>query len=93
MNIAQLRLHNQHIAKTHCVRPAQLVAAMGGMQGQDFAGVKWSIAQRLPNATVHDVDAAFDSASIIRTWPMSGAAHRANIFRSPIKTRNCGTKL
>jgi hypothetical protein len=49
MDIAALRLHNQHIAHSRFNKPEQVVAWMGGMQGQDLPGVKWSIGLRLAN--------------------------------------------
>jgi hypothetical protein len=48
---------------------------MGGMQGQDLPGVKWSIGLRLPDAVQSEVDRAFDAGTIIRTWPMRGTLH------------------
>lgn len=75
MQIGALRLSQQHIAQAQCQSPAQVVAHFGGMQGQDFPGVKWSIALRLHQATQADVNRAFDEAKIIRTWPMRGTLH------------------
>lgn len=75
MNIPSIRLHNQQIAQTRFSEPGQVVAWMGGMQGQDFPGVKWSIGLRLPNASVADVERAIDERKIIRTWPMRGTLH------------------
>jgi Winged helix DNA-binding domain len=75
MNIAALRLHNQQITQTRLNQPEQVVAWLGGMQGQDYAGAKWSIGLRLPNTTDADVARAIDTAKIIRTWPMRGTLH------------------
>lgn len=75
MNIATLRLHNQQIARTRFTKPEQVVAWLGGMQGQDYPGVKWSIGLRLPHATDADVVRAIDEGKIIRTWPMRGTLH------------------
>ncbi|NOT99365.1 MAG: winged helix DNA-binding domain-containing protein [Sideroxydans sp.] len=75
MNIAQLRLHNQHIAKTHFVQPEQVISHFGGMQGQDFPGVKWSIGLRLPQTTDVHIRRVFDERKIVRTWPMRGTLH------------------
>ncbi len=49
MDIAALRLHNQHISFPRFDKPEQVVAWLGGMQGQDYPGAKWSIGLRLPN--------------------------------------------
>lgn len=75
MNIPALRLHNQLIVHPRFTQPEQVVAWLGGMQGQDYPGVKWSIALRLSEATDADVARAFDSAKIVRTWPMRGTLH------------------
>lgn len=75
MNIAALRLHQQLISSQRYQTPEQVVASLGGMQGQDLPGVKWSIGLRLPNAVQSDVDRAFDEGKIIRTWPMRGTLH------------------
>ncbi len=75
MDIALLRLHQQLIATQRLATPVQIVAHLGGMQGQDLPGVKWSIGLRLPNAVQSDVDRAFDEGTIIRTWPMRGTLH------------------
>ncbi|TXT41688.1 MAG: hypothetical protein FD135_15 [Comamonadaceae bacterium] len=75
MNIPALRLHHQHIAQPRLTRPEQVVAWLGGLQGQDYPGAKWSIALRLPQATEADVGQAFDTGKIVRTWPMRGTLH------------------
>ena len=75
MNIAALRLHNQQIASTRFGKPEQVVAWLGGMQGQDYAGAKWSIGLRLPKATDADVERAIGKRRILRTWPMRGTLH------------------
>ncbi|MDR3371105.1 winged helix DNA-binding domain-containing protein [Rhodoferax sp.] len=75
MNIPALRLHHQHIALPHLKRPEQVVAWLGGLQGQDYPGAKWSIALRLPHATEADVAQAFDAGKIVRSWPMRGTLH------------------
>ncbi|MDO8991297.1 MAG: winged helix DNA-binding domain-containing protein [Sideroxyarcus sp.] len=75
MDIGALRLHNQHISRSALTTPEQVVAWMGGMQGQDFPGAKWSIGLRLPKATDASINCAFDEGRIIRTWPMRGTLH------------------
>ncbi len=75
MNIAALRLHNQQIARTRFDKPEQIVAWMGGIQGQDYSGAKWSIGLRLQNATDADVERAINERKILRTWPMRGTLH------------------
>jgi hypothetical protein len=73
--IAQLRLHNQLISQSHFATPAQVVAWLGAVQAQDFAGAKWSLGLRLPGATEATIDQAILDKSIVRTWPMRGTLH------------------
>jgi hypothetical protein len=75
MDISALRLHQQMISHQRLDTPEQVVAHLGGMQGQDLPGVKWSIGLRLPKCVQSDVDRAFDDGKIIRTWPMRGTLH------------------
>jgi hypothetical protein len=75
IDIAALRLHNQHIARSRFDKPEQVVAWLGGIQGQDYPGAKWSIGLRLPSATDADVERAIDQRKILRTWPMRGTLH------------------
>jgi len=75
MNIAAIRLYNQQIARTRFNKPDEIVAWLGGMQGQDYAGAKWSIGLRLPRATDADVERAIVERTILRTWPMRGTLH------------------
>ncbi len=75
MDIGALRLHNQQIARTRFHEPEQVLAWMGGIQGQDYAGAKWSVGLRLPNASDADVERAIAERRIVRTWPMRGTLH------------------
>lgn len=75
MDIATRRLHNQRLSRTGFKTPEQVVAWLGGMQAQDFPGVRWSIGLRLLQATDADVERAIDAGRIIRTWPMRGTLH------------------
>jgi hypothetical protein len=75
MHIARLRLHNQHIAAPRFKRPAQIVAWLGAVQAQDFAGALWSIGLRLIGATEKDIERAIADRTIVRTWPMRGTLH------------------
>lgn len=75
MNIGALRLHNQHISREGFRTPARVVSWMGGMQGQDFSGVKWSVGLRMPNVTDADINRAINERQIIRTWLMRGTLH------------------
>ncbi len=75
MNIAALRLHNQQITEARFDEPEQVVAWLGGMQGQDYPGAKRSIGLRLVQATDVDVTRAINEGKIVRAWPMRGTLH------------------
>lgn len=45
------------------------------MQGQDLAAVKWALAVRTDGATERDVEAAFNSRALVRSWPLRGTLH------------------
>lgn len=51
MDIGIARLHAQQIAPPRSASPESVVAAMAGLQGQDYSGAKWSIALRLADVT------------------------------------------
>jgi len=75
VNIARLRLRNQQIAQHDFRTPAKLVSHLGAVQAQDYAGGKWAIGLRLPNASEADIEAAIAERVIVRTWPMRGTLH------------------
>jgi hypothetical protein len=53
---------------------AGVVGWFGAMQGQDFASVLWSLGLRTGLGR-DEVTAAFESGTILRTWPMRGTLH------------------
>lgn len=70
--IAYQRLARQHIAPPPFAHPAEAVAWMGVMQGQDYSGAKWSVGLRLSDATDAQIEAALTEKSILRTWLLRG---------------------
>lgn len=73
--IILLRLYNQQISHNPSQSPEDVVAWMGAIQAQDYAGAKWSLGLRLPNGTEADIDQAIARKAIVRTWPMRGTLH------------------
>ena len=68
LDIPRYRLHNQSLSQTNFTEPAQVVAALGAVQSQDYAGGKWAIAQRLKTSmTDTALDQAFNEGRILRT--------------------------
>lgn len=68
------RMHNQYISRPAASIP-ELIKHLGAMQAQDYPGALWSVALRLPDATVADVEHAIAQKQIVRTWPMRGTLH------------------
>ena len=68
------RLHNQHLAAPR-LAPADVVAAFGAMQAQEYALAKWAIGLRAPGTTDADIERAIADGSIIRTHPMRLTHH------------------
>ncbi|GAB3616983.1 winged helix DNA-binding domain-containing protein [Okibacterium endophyticum] len=85
--VRQQRLANQLLSDRHARTPqahvaeggsdiADVVRHMHAMQGQDLAGLLWSLAVRSPNSpTMAQVRDAFDSRHLVRSWPMRGTLH------------------
>jgi len=74
-DIARLRMHNQLLSRHPFRKPEQVVAYLGAMQAQDYAGALWAVAQRTPGATRADVELAITEKRIVRSWPMRGTLH------------------
>ncbi|HEY7802316.1 MAG TPA: winged helix DNA-binding domain-containing protein, partial [Dehalococcoidia bacterium] len=75
IDLAHRRLISQQIAVHASNTPAEIVAALGAVQAQDYAGGKWAIALRLPHATDEGIEHAIVDRTIVRTWPMRGTLH------------------
>jgi len=74
-DISGLRLYNQKIAQPSFKKSEEVLSWLGAIQGQDYAGAKWSIGLRLVNAKETDVEDAFSRKQILRTWLMRGTLH------------------
>ncbi len=74
-DIAIERLYSQHIEGQRIKLPAELVSWMGAIQGQDYAGAKWSIGLRLPGTSDEDVEKALRNKYLVRTWALRGTLH------------------
>ncbi len=67
LDIATQRLHNQRIENTNLKAPSEVVAWLGAVQAQDYAGAKWAIGLRSQSVTDADVEQAFTDGKILRT--------------------------
>src|SRR5438270_11668246 len=83
LDIAQRRLHNQHITRRTLETPEALVEWLGAVQAQDYAAAKWAVGLRLQDATDDDIEQAFADGAILRTHVMRPTWH----FVSPADIR------
>jgi hypothetical protein len=67
IEIVRQRLHNQFLSQTNLIESDQVVAKLGAVQAQDYAGAKWALAQRTRGLTEADIDDAFNKGKILRT--------------------------
>ena len=74
-DIAIERLCSQNIEYHRYKSPSELVAGMGALQAQDYAGAKWSIGLRVPGTTDENVEKTLKNKSIVRTWALRGTLH------------------
>lgn len=74
-DIVRYRLANQQICQPMFTKPAELVAWLGAVQGQDFLAAKWALGLRLPTTTETAIDQAIADRSVVRTWAMRGTLH------------------
>jgi len=75
LDIAHQRLLNQQIAQTTFTQPAELVAWLGAVQSQDYAGAKWALGLRLQGVADDDIEHAFTAGAILRTHVMRPTWH------------------
>lgn len=81
--IVHQRLYNHQLLTPTMSQPEQVVAWLGAVQAQDYAGAKWSLAQRLTQATDAAIEQAFNEGSIIRTHLLRPTWH----FVAPLDVR------
>src|SRR5262245_27272991 len=67
LDIVRQRLLNQHLSRPRFLKPEELVAWLGAVQAQDFAGAKWSLGLRLKGVSDADIERAFSTGKILRT--------------------------
>src|SRR3990172_8698587 len=66
LDIARLRLRNQHIVGSIRGEAADVVRWLGAVQAQDFAGAKWSLGLRLRHAMDAQIERAFNEGPPLR---------------------------
>jgi hypothetical protein len=66
--ITHQRLAHQHLIRSALKDPADVVASLGAVQSQDFAGGKWALSIRTKNDPPDSlIEQAFDEGRILRT--------------------------
>jgi len=67
LEIAEIRLRNQHISNPTFKHPQEVVQWLGAVQAQDYPGAKWAVAQRAQGLTDTVMDQALAEGTILRT--------------------------
>jgi hypothetical protein len=70
MNASEIplyRLQHQQLVNPTFTSPVEVIAWLGAVQAQDFAGAKWAVAQRTTGMTESALDQAFAAGEILRT--------------------------
>lgn len=76
LDLIRARLHNQLLSQREFSQPGQVVAWLGAVQSQDYAGAKWALAQRLKEPmTDAALDQEFNEGRILRTHVMRPTWH------------------
>ena len=84
LDIAQQRLLSQGLGTPTFKTPGEVMTSLGALQAQDYAGAKWSVAQRLGQPlTDAALDGAFADGTILRTHVLRPTWH----FVSPEDVR------
>lgn len=74
-DIARWRMHTQGLVGPGYASPVVLAAQLGAVQFQDHALALWSVAQRVPGATVADVQFHLDGGDLLRTHVLRPTWH------------------
>ena len=74
-DIAQLRMHSQHLWGLPFDTAQDVIHWLGAVQGQDYLVAKWSLAQRTKGVTGAAIDQALADGSILRTHVLRPTWH------------------
>ena len=75
LDISNRRLNNQRLVGSAFQKPEEVVAWLGAVQAQDYAGAKWALGQRVQDADDAVVEQAFTEGEILRTHVMRPTWH------------------
>jgi len=74
-DIARQRLGNQGLVKPALKTAREVVAMLGAVQAQDYAGAKWGIGQRTGGLGDAQIDKEIDDGTIVRTHVLRPTWH------------------
>ena len=66
LEIAHMRLLNQHVAGTPFEAPGEVVKWLGAVQAQDYLAAKWGVAARTKGVTDAAMERAFADGAVLR---------------------------
>ncbi len=75
VDVAQERLHNQHLVSPPVTTPADVVRHLGAVQAQEYHVAKWALGLRMDGATDSLVEDAFTAGHILRTHVLRPTWH------------------
>ena len=74
-DVLRHRFANQQLTQATLEEPGEVVAWLGAVQAQDYAGAKWALGQRPRGATDEAIETAFSQGAILRTHMMRPTWH------------------
>ncbi|MEX2457497.1 MAG: crosslink repair DNA glycosylase YcaQ family protein, partial [Actinomycetota bacterium] len=74
-DIARRRMRAQHLWGPPLATPEEVVRSLAGMQAQEYAFAKWSVAQRAKGVDDAAMEAAFAEGRILRTHVLRPTWH------------------
>ena len=75
-DVFRARLWNSQLLGARAKTAAEVVASLGAVQSQDYAGAKWAIAQRMATPTTNAMlDESFNAGEILRTHVLRPTWH------------------
>ena len=69
------RLYQQRLSQNPLTTPDEVVAWLGAVQAQDYAGAKWALGLRMQHATDDMIERAFADGTILRTHLLRPTCH------------------
>ena len=74
-DLIALRLRNQRLAGSNLHTPESVVAWLGAVQSQDYAGARWALGLRANGLSDAEIERSFDAGTILRTHVLRPTWH------------------